>query len=161
MKDGVDVVKDNMIDKRICKCGKLKASSKQNICEECKDRGRIWDEVKMRYHYIYCKCGEVKESYKSNYCVKCQRDKYNRINNRNLADYNLEYIYKDDAKTRLRELIVKVEDDNGYISFKDLFIEMITLYNHYFASNGMDEMKPAKQLTTMWKRLNELYYKIA
>ena len=79
MKDGVDVVKDNMIDKRICKCGKLKASSKQNICEECKDRGRIWDEVKMRYHYIYCKCGEVKESYKSNYCVKCQRDKYNRI----------------------------------------------------------------------------------
>ena len=159
MKDGVDVVKDNMKVKMICECGNMKTSFKKTFCDKCIEKRRIWDDVKMRYHYIYCKCGSVKESYRSAYCVKCQRDKYNRINNRNLTDYDLEVITKDDAKLRLIKFINKVEDDGGYISFNDLFIEMITLYNCYF-SDGMDSMKPAKQLTTMWRRLNELYYKI-
>jgi hypothetical protein len=145
----------------LCECGKVKSSFKQMKCDECKEKGRIWIESTKKYCYIYCRCGEIKESYKSSYCVKCQRVKYNRSVGKNRTDYKLEYITKDDARARLGSLIKRVEDDNGCITLQDLFIEMITLYNHYFASNGMDEMRPGKQLTTMWKKLNQLYYKIA
>lgn len=150
-----------MIVESRCKCGNVKTKPKSITCDECRIYGRVWDSEKMKWHYRHCKCGEVKESYKSNYCIKCQRDIYRRnVRSESRTDYDLELIRKSDLNKRLIKLVTKVEADGGYITLNDLFVEMITLYNHYFNQNGMDNLKPAKQLTTMWKKLTELYYKI-
>lgn len=139
-------------------------------------RGSRTDMVKEngKVYYRICKCGLEKESYKCPMCNACEKEYYRkrRQNKDNYdivikdlvvkgkeKDYSIptkKFYYRD----MLFDFVNKVERRNGLVSFEEMFVDMITLFNYYGCNQDIDTLPANLQLSLMWEYLKKRKEKI-
>ena len=139
-------------------------------------RGARTDMVKEdgKVYYRICKCGLEKESYKCPMCNACEKEYYRkrRQNKDNYdivikdlvvkgkeKDYSIptkKFYYRD----MLFDFVNKVERRNGLVSFEEMFVDMITLFNYYGCNQDIDTLPANLQLSLMWEYLKKRKEKI-
>lgn len=139
-------------------------------------RGSRTDMVKEngKSYYRICKCGLEKESYKKPMCNACEKEYYRkrRQNKDNYdivikdlvvkgkeKDYSIptkKFYYRD----MLFDFVNKVERRNGLVSFEEMFVDMITLFNYYGCNQDIDTLPANLQLSLMWEYLKKRKEKI-
>ena len=92
----------------------------------------VWIEEKngkkIYYYYDCPKCGN-KKNLKSSYCIPCMNDK------------------------QYRSIRGIAASRGGLASIYEIYVELITLYNHFGRQSSIDTFDTNKQLSIMWKVL--------
>lgn len=113
---------------------------------------KTFEIVKGRKHYYKCpKCGDDKKLL-SIYCPACYKAKYGskRINKE----------YEKLLEDSLIEFVNRIEDRSGMASMYEIFVELITIYNHFCYFNEMDSLEPTDQIILMWSMIKKEKNKI-
>ena len=102
--------------------------------------------INKKKYYIHCKCGVVKENVKCAYCGECQRL---RDRERYADKNNVSY------RENLIEFVNRIEKRKGMASFYEVFVELISIFNHYYSTKLIDLMPVDLQLEYMYIKIKE------
>jgi ribosomal protein L37E len=117
---------------------------------------------KLKYEIPICRnCGiEVYEEKRDrNICKECAYtiQKFKQVVNKSsLVSSNENNLMRE----HLLEFIPRILDRNGMASFEEIFLEMITLSNHFCLQKHYINVPPDKQISNMWRELKIVYQHI-
>ena len=113
----------------------------------------VWIEEKngkkIYYYYDCPKCGN-KKNLKSSYCIPCMNDKHRGrigiaassedvyLKTDTVTDNNSSERTPNQYKLDLINFVNKIEKRGGLASIYEIYVELITLYNHFGRQSSID-----------------------
>lgn len=143
------------------------------MSERVKRNGRTDSIIEGgKRYYTICKCGKEKERYKTPMCRSCNneylrqirltRDDWSLIKIKDIKDLRTpkDRTFENPYDTILIEFVDRIERRDGIASMHDIFVIMITLFNHYGHNKDIDNQPVNIQLSIMWEYLKEKRKKV-
>jgi hypothetical protein len=103
---------------------------------------------------------EISREQKASYCEVCNKllNRFNTYINKKSLENNY---YNNKMKKHLHEFVDRLEARKEMASIEEIFVELITLHNHFTKDNDtMREESAQTQIPRMWKTLKSISEKI-